>query len=65
MVGIVLSATEPYSLYPPNVTPLGNQDEIVDFLEEEHETCPIGQVMEKMHRESFGKLSELKPYHLQ
>lgn len=23
VVGIVLSATEPYSLYPPNITPLG------------------------------------------
>ncbi len=28
VVGIVLSATEPYSLYPPNVTPLGNRDEV-------------------------------------
>lgn len=107
VVGIVLSATEPYSLYPPNVTPLGNRDEIgivtkidhwcanpeqaaewlrltgckkifftsaytgegideiVKFLEEEHELCPVGQVMEKMHRESFNKPAELKPYHLQ
>ena len=28
VVGIVLSATEPYSLYPPNITPLGNRDEV-------------------------------------
>lgn len=28
VVGIVLSATEPYSLYPPNVTPLGNRETI-------------------------------------
>lgn len=26
VVGIVLSATEPYSLYPPNVTPVGNRE---------------------------------------
>lgn len=28
VVGIVLSATEPYSLYPPCITPLANRDEI-------------------------------------
>ena len=107
VVGIVLSATEPYSLYPPNVTPLGNRDEIgivikidhwcadpeqaarwlrltgckkifftsaytgegideiVKFLEEEHELCPVGQIMDKMHQESFKKPAKLKPYHLQ
>lgn len=107
VVGIVLSATEPYSLYPPNVTPLGNRDEIgivtkidhwcakpeqaaewlrltgckkifftsaytgegideiIEFLNEEHEICPVGDVMKKMHRESFGNPAELKPYHLQ
>ena len=107
VVGIVLRATEPYSLYPPNVTPLGNRDEIgivtkidhwcadpeqaarwlrltgckkifftsaytgegideiVKFLEEEHELCPVGQIMDKMHQESFKKPAKLKPYHLQ
>ena len=107
VVGIVLSATEPYSLYPPDVTTLGNRDEIgivtkidhwcadpeqaarwlrltgckkifftsaytgegideiVKFLEEEHELCPVGQIMDKMHQESFKKPAKLKPYHLQ
>ena len=67
VVGIVLSATEPYSLYPPNITPLGNRDEvgIVEFLREEHDICPVEKVMDALHKESFGKQAELPHYHLQ
>ena len=28
MVGLLLSATEPYSLYPPNVAPMANREVI-------------------------------------
>ncbi|MCI5943396.1 MAG: EutP/PduV family microcompartment system protein [Eubacterium sp.] len=107
VVAIVLSATEPYSLYPPNVTPLGNRDEIgivtkidhfaadpkqaeewlrltgckkifhtssytgegieeiLEFLKEEHEKCPVTDVMKELHKESFKNQANLKRYHLQ
>ena len=66
VVGIVLSATEPYSLYPPNITPLGNRDEVIfEFLREEHDICPVEKVMDALHKESFGKQAELPHYHLQ
>lgn len=107
VVGVVLSATEPYSLYPPNVTPIGNRDavgivtkidhwaaepeqaaqwlrltgckeifytsaytgegieDIFHYLEEDHESCPVTTVMEELHRESFRRKPNLKPYHLQ
>ena len=106
VVGICISATEPYSLYPPNVTPYANRDivgivtkidhwaadvdqatrwleltgcktifkvsaytgegvdKIVDFLKIKHEKEPVEHIMEKIHGESFGNLSDLPSYFL-
>ena len=76
VVGIVLSATEPYSLYPPKLTGCKKIfftsaytgegiEEIFEFLREEHDICPVEKVMDALHKESFGKQAELPHYHLQ
>ena len=54
VVGIVLSATEPYSLYPPNITPLGNRDE-VGIVKKYFLQVPILERESKKSLNSFGK----------
>ena len=106
VVGLCLSATEPYSLYPPNVAPYAHRDiigivtkidhwaadvdqavrwleltgckkiytvsaysgegvdGIIDFLKIKHEKKSIRHVMDQVHDEDFGRLSEIAPHYL-
>ena len=42
IVGLLLSATEPYSLYPPNVTPMANREVIGIVTKTESQSGPGG-----------------------
>ncbi|MDO4978295.1 MAG: EutP/PduV family microcompartment system protein [Eubacteriales bacterium] len=106
LVALCLSATEPYSLYPPNVAPYAHRDivgvvtkidhwaadpeqavrwlelcgckkiflvsaysgegidELIDYLKIKHEKKSIGDIMQEVNTEKFGKLSEYPGYYL-
>lgn len=106
IVGLVLSATEPYSLYPPNVAPYAHRDiigivtkidhwaadpamaeewlritgcervfhvsaytgegvnELVEYLKIMHEKKTIGQIMDEVSKEDFGRLSTLPKHYM-
>ena len=62
VVGLLLSATEPYSLYSPCITPLANRDVIGIVTKTDHENANPRQAEEWLKLEGCKKIFHVSSY---
>ena len=62
VVGLLLSATEPYSLYPPNITTLCNREVIGIITKIDHPQANVHQAEEWLRLAGCEKISHVSAY---
>ena len=62
VVGLLLSATEPYSLYPPNITTLCNREVIGIITKIDHPQANVHQAEEWMRLAGCEKIFHVSAY---
>lgn len=62
VVGVCLSATEPYSLYPPNITPLANRDVIGIVTKIDHWEADVEQAVRWLRLTGCRRIFKVSSY---